>query len=71
MPAFALHCRSAFKLAAFLLLVPLAAHGHGAPAFDEEVGFLGVRRERVAGERWDEGERNILTGLALYKLVNV
>ena len=49
MPASALHCLRTFMLAAaLLLLVPWAAHGQAAPAFEEEVGYLGVSRERVA-----------------------
>jgi len=48
MPAFAFHCRSAFKLAVLLLLVPWTAQGQAAPAFEEEVGYLNVRREHVA-----------------------
>ena len=41
-------CRGALRVPALLLLVPLAAHGQTAPAFEEEVGYLGVRRDRVA-----------------------
>jgi len=40
MPAYVFPCRSLFKLAALLFLVPWAAHGQAAPAFEEEVGYL-------------------------------